>query len=54
MNSPDKDPRAHTAPTRKKEYSSPLIHYYGAIRSITESVGNAGGSDSSGQDKTSG
>ena len=36
MSEPGKDPVTKA----KKDYSSPVIHFYGAIRTITENIGS--------------
>ena len=44
MNAPEKKNESGQA---KKAYRSPVIHYYGTIRTITENVGRTGAADGS-------
>jgi hypothetical protein len=39
------DRPAHPAPSPKRAYRPPVIHVYGNIRAITQTVGNSGGLD---------
>ena len=41
MNTPERNAAGQV----KKAYRSPVIHYYGAIRTITENIGNMGSGD---------
>ena len=37
-----KAPEKNAPKQAKKPYRSPVIHYYGDIRTITENIGNSG------------
>lgn len=41
MKAPEKNELGQT----KKVYHTPVLHYYGAIRTITEDIGSMGGAD---------
>ena len=47
-----KTPMKHENEKTKKTYHRPVIHYYGAIRSITENVGSMTNLDNGSPPKT--